>query len=86
MIDKKSSKYCQFAKLWDGLTPKGVNVNKKNAFRSRMKNNCQQEGFEFSKINSYLVFSGEYKNLDAASIIRNDIKMIRPPRRHLRKF
>jgi len=51
-----------------------------------MKNNCQQEGFEFSKINSYLVFSGEYKNLDAASIIRNDIKMIRPPRRHLRKF
>ena len=30
MIDKKSEKYLQFEKLWNGLTPKGVNEVVKN--------------------------------------------------------
>ena len=86
MIDKSSDKYIQFEKLWNGITPKGNNINKKNSFRSRMKNKCHQEGFEFSKINSYLIYSGDYKKLGEDFIIKNDIKMLRPPRRHLRKF
>ena len=63
MIDKNSEKYLQFEKMWNGITPKGTNISKTNYFRSLMKNNCQQEGFEFSKINSYLVYSGEYKRI-----------------------
>lgn len=86
MIDKDSEQYKLFAGLWEGKTPKGINVSKKNSFRSRMKNSCNQEGLEYSKINSYLVFSGLSKKLDADSIIKNDIKISTPPRRHLRKF
>tara|TARA_Y100001970_G_scaffold18460_2_gene20734 strand:- start:2508 stop:2768 length:261 start_codon:yes stop_codon:yes gene_type:complete len=86
MIDKNSKKYLQFEKRWNGVTPKGTNISKKNSFRSLMKNNCQQEGFEFSKVNSYLIYSGEYKNLDDDTLVKNDIKLTRPPRRHLRKF
>ena len=54
MIDKKSVTYLQFEKLWEGITPKGKNHSKKDNFRSRMKNSCQQEGLEFSKVNSFL--------------------------------
>ena len=86
MIDKDNEQYKLFEGLWEGKTPKGINVNKKNSFRSRMKNSCNQEGLEYSKINSYLVFSGLSKKLDADSIIKNDIKISTPPRRHLRKF
>lgn len=86
MIDKDSEQYKLFEGLWEGKTPKGINVSKKNSFRSRMKNSCNQEGLEYSKINSYLVFSGLSKKLDADSIIKNDIKISTPPRRHLRKF
>ena len=50
MIDKKSDEYVQFEKLWDGVTPKGNNISKKNAFRSKMKNSCHQEGLELSLI------------------------------------
>ena len=57
MIDKESEQFKQFEQLWKGETPKGINVNKKNSFRSRMKNSCNQEGLEYSKINSFLVFS-----------------------------
>ena len=71
--------------MWNGITPKGTNISKRIPLLL-MKNNCQQEGFEFSMINSYLVYSGEYKNLDDDTIIKNDIKLTRPPRRHLRKF
>ena len=86
MIDKKSDEYVQFEKLWDGVTPKGNNISKKNAFRSKMKNSCHQEGLEYSKVNSFLVFSGMSKKLDEDTIIKNDIKVSNPPRRHLRNF
>ena len=86
MIDKNSEQYLKFEELWEGKTPKGVNINKKNSFRSRMKNSCHQEGLEFSKLNSFLVYSGLSKKLDDDTIIKNDIKVSNPPRRHLRKF
>ena len=62
MIDKDNEQYKLFERLWEGKTPKGINLSKKNSFRSRMKNSCNQEGLEYSKINSYLVFSGLSKN------------------------
>ena len=86
MIDESSEQYKIFDNLWQGKTPKGFNINKKNSFRSRMKNSCNQEGLEFYKINSYLVYSGLSKRLDQDTIIKNDIKITSPPRRHLRKF
>ena len=86
MIDKNSQEYKQFEKLWDGVTPKGINVTKKNSFRSKMKNSCHQEGLEFSKINSFLVYSGNSKSLDSNTIVKGDVKVTKPPRRHLRRF
>ena len=86
MIDKNSEQYIKFEELWEGKTPKGVNINKKNSFRSRMKNSCHQEGLEFSELNSFLVYSGLSKKLDDDTIIKNDIKVSNPPRRHLRNF
>lgn len=86
MIDKNSEQYLKFEELWEGKTPKGVNINKKNSFRSKMKNSCHQEGLEFSKLNSFLVYSGLSKKLDNDTIIKNDIKVSNPPRRHLRNF
>ncbi len=86
MIDKKSDEYVQFEKLWDGVTPKGNNISKKNAFRSKMKNSCHQEGLEFSKINSFLVYTGNSKPVDPNTILKGDVKITNPPRRHLRKF
>ena len=86
MIDKNSKQFKNFDILWKGETPKGININKRNSFRSRMKNSCQQEGLEFSKVNSFLVFSGLSKTLDPDTIIKNDIKITTPPRRHLREF
>jgi len=86
MIDKNSEQYLNFEELWEGKTPKGVNINKKNSFRSRMKNSCHQEGLEFSKLNSFLVYSGLSKKLDDDTIIKNEIKVSNPPRRHLRNF
>ena len=86
MIDKDSQEYKQFQNLWDGITPKGKNISKKNSFRSRMKNSCQQEGLEYSKINSFLVYSGYSKQIDPNTIVKGEIKISKPPRRHLRKF
>ena len=86
MIDKKSVPYLQFDKLWEGSTPKGINHSKKDTFRSRMKNSCQQEGLEFSKVNSYYIFSGDSKKLDSDTQMKGDIKVYKPPRRYLRKF
>ena len=86
MIDKKSETYLQFDKLWEGFTPKGINHSKKDTFRSRMKNSCQQEGLEFSKVNSYYIFSGDSKKLDSDTQMKGDIKVSKPPRRYLRKF
>ena len=86
MIDKNSEQYLKFEELWEGNTPKGVNINKKNSFRSRMKNSCHQEGLEFSKLNSFLVYSGLSKKLDEDTTVKNDIKVSNPPRRHLRNF
>ena len=86
MIDENSDQYKNFNNLWQGKTPNGFNINQKNSFRSRMKNSCLQEGLEYSKINSYLVYSGLSKRLDPDTIIKNDIKISSPPRRHLRKF
>ena len=51
-----------------------------------MINSCNLEGLEYSKFNSYLVYSGLSKKLDEDTIIKNDIKITSPPRRHLRKF
>jgi hypothetical protein len=86
MIDKQSVPYLQFDKLWEGSTPKGINHSKKDTFRSRMKNSCQQEGLEFSKVNSYYIFSGDSKKLDSDTQMKGDIKVSKPPRRYLRKF
>ena len=84
MIDKNSDGYEQFAKLWIGKTPKGINKSKKDLFRSRMKNSCQQEGIEFSKVNSFRIFSGEIKELGSDTKKVGEIKVTKPPRRHLR--
>ena len=84
MIDKNSEVYKQFAKLWLGKTPKSINKSKKDLFRSRMKNSCQQEGIEFSKVNSFRIFSGEIKELGSDTKKVGEIKVTKPPRRHLR--
>ena len=84
MIDKESDQYIQFERLWNGKTQKGVNKNKKDSFRSKMKNSCQQEGVEFSKINSFRVYSGELRELDSNTHKVGDVKVTKPPRRHLR--
>ena len=84
MIDKNSDGYEQFAKLWIGETPKGINKSKRDLFRSRMKNSCQQEGIEFSKVNSFRIFSGEIKELGSDTKKVGEIKVTKPPRRHLR--
>ena len=86
MIDKDAEQYKQFDKLWSGITPKGTNTNKKNLFRSRMKNSCQQEGIEFSKINAFRIFSGEVRDLASDTTKVGEIKVTRPPRRHLRRI
>ena len=84
MIDKTSEQYKQFDKLWSGESPKGVNTTKRALFRSKMKNSCQQEGLEFSKINSYIVFSGEVRNTGDDTRTVGEVKVQKPPRRHLR--
>ena len=84
MIDKDSIQYKQFGRLWDGETPKGVNITKRDLFRSKMKNSCQQEGIEFSKINAFRIFSGEIKELSSDTQKIGDVKVTKPPRRHLR--
>ena len=84
MIDKESKKYILFEKLWSGTTPKGTNSSKRDTYRSRMKNSCQQHGIEFSKINSFRIFSGEIKALDSDTHKVGDVKVTKPPRRHLR--
>ena len=84
MIDKERKEYRQFEKLWSGTTPKGTNNSKRDTFRSRMKNSCQQQGIGFSKINSFRIFSGEIKALDSDTHKVGDVKVTKPPRRHLR--
>jgi hypothetical protein len=49
-----------------------------------MKNSCQQQGIGFSKINSFRIFSGEIKNLASDTHMVGDVKVTKPPRRHLR--
>ena len=84
MIDKESEQYIQFGVLWEAKTPKGINSIKRDQFRSKMKNSCQQEGVEFSKINAFRSFSGEIKELDSDTYKVGDVKVTKPPRRHLR--
>tara|TARA_Y100000588_G_C13747518_1_gene708312 strand:+ start:301 stop:561 length:261 start_codon:yes stop_codon:yes gene_type:complete len=84
MIDKDSEQYIQFERLWNGKTPKGINNSKKDSFRSKMKNACQQEGIDFSEINAFRVFSGELRELDLDTYKVGDVKVTKPPRRHLR--
>ena len=84
MIDKDSNQYKQFSRFWEGKTPKGVNITKRDLFRSKMKNSCQQEGIEYSKINSFRVFSGEIRALSSDTQKVGDVKVTKPPRRHLR--
>ena len=84
MIDKDSTQYKQFSKLWEGVTPKGGNIIKRDLFRSKMKNSCQQEGIEFSDINAFRIFSGEIKELGSDTQKIGDVKVTKPPRRHLR--
>jgi len=84
MIDKDSNQYRQFSRFWEGKTPKGVNITKRDLFRSKMKNSCQQEGIEYSKINSFRVFSGEIRALGSDTQKVGDVKVTKPPRRHLR--
>ena len=86
MIDKESKENIQYEKQSKPVTPKGVNVSKKNSFKSRMKNSCNQEGLEFNKVNSFLVYSGKSKVLDSDTIMKGEVKITKPPRRHLRKF
>ena len=84
MIDKDSTQYKQFSKLWTGKTPKGVNITKRDLFRSKMKNSCQQEGIEFSEINAFRIFSGAIKELSSDTQKVGEVKVTKPPRRHLR--
>ena len=84
MIDKDSAQYKQFSKLWTGEAPKGVNITKRDLFRSKMKNSCQQEGIEFGEINAFRIFSGEIKELGSDTQKVGEVKVTKPPRRHLR--
>ena len=84
MIDKDSDQHKQFSKLWTGETPKGVNITKRDLFRSKMKNSCQQEGIEFGEINAFRIFSGEIKELGSDTQKVGEVKVTKPPRRHLR--
>ena len=84
MIDKDSAQYKQFSKLWIGETPKGVNITKRDLFRSKMKNSCQQEGIEFDEINAFRIFSGKIKELGSDTKKVGEVKVTKPPRRHLR--
>ena len=84
MIDKNSEQYKQFDNLWNGVTPKGNNISKKNSFRSKMKNSCQQGGLEFCKVNSFRIFTGETRKSSSETYRVGDVKVTKPPRRHLR--
>ena len=84
MIGRDSVQYKQFSKLWIGETPKGINNTKRDLFRSKMKNSCQQEGIEFSEINAFRIFSGAIKELSSDTQKVGEVKVTKPPRRHLR--
>ena len=84
MIDKDSAQYKQFSKLWIGETPKGINITKRDLFRSKLKNSCQQEGIEFGEINAFRIFSGKIKELGSDTKKVGEVKVTKPPRRHLR--
>ena len=84
MIDKNSEQYKQFDNLWNGVTPKGSNISKKNSFRSKMKNSCQQAGLEFCKVNSFRIFTGKPRKSSSETYKVGDVKVTKPPRRHLR--
>ena len=49
-----------------------------------MKNACQQEGIEFSEINAFRIFSGAIKELSSDTQKVGEVKVTKPPRRHLR--
>jgi hypothetical protein len=49
-----------------------------------MKNSCQQEGIEFSEINAFRIFSGEIRDLASDTRKVGEVKITKPPRRHLR--
>jgi len=79
-----SEKERQFEKFWKGETPKGINPQKRTAFRSRMKADCQQLGLRFSKINSRRIYLGELAEDDADVTRVGEIRVRHPERRHLR--
>ena len=81
VIDEKAA---QFRRLWRGETPKGYNRQKKEAFRSKMKNACQQSGLEFTNYNARRLYMGEIENFDPNEIRFGDKKLYLPPRRYLR--
>ena len=73
-----TGKIYKISKKEDGISidisaPKGFNINKKNSFRSRMKNSCHQEGLEYSKKITNLAKDGSTKasRLRAEQIRKN---------------
>ncbi len=74
----------QFRRLWRGRTPKGYNRQKKQSFRSLMKNACQQAALDFTRYNARRIYMGEIENIDPDEIRFGDKRIRRPPRRHLR--
>ena len=79
-----SEKERQFEKLWKGETPKGINPQKRNAFRSRMKSDCQQLGLRYTKVNSRRIYLGELARDDDEITRVGEVRVRHPPRRHLR--
>ncbi len=53
------SKREQFAMLWDGITPKGVNRTKSLKFRQYIREHVRQTGREMSKENCEKYWMGE---------------------------
>ena len=79
-----SEKKRQFERLWKGETPKGINPQKRDEFRSKMKSSCQQLGLRFSKINSQRIYLGETGANDDEITRVGEVRVRHPPRRHLR--
>lgn len=79
-----SEKEQQFERLWKGLTPRGLSLQKRREFRSKMKSACQQLGYDFDKHNARLYFSGRLNEDDEEQSRKDKFKSYKPPRRFLR--
>ena len=76
----------QFERPWKGLTPRGLSLQKRREFRSKMKSACLQLGYDFGKHNSRLYFLGRLDEDDDEKPRKGIVKSFKPPRRFLRNI